>query len=163
MDYVVRIPLIWLLCLLSVLFHELGHALGCRIFAGKAGWKIRAGSGAEILRTANCTFCLIPAGGYFAPEEEPGTKKAKLAMFAGGPLVSLLLAALFCICRFCFFRFAEPGSGLHETGIPVSDFLLYFNLFQFFFTAVPMRYRIVCRGVESDGLQMVHILKHGKA
>ncbi len=32
-----RIILIWLLCLLSVLLHELGHALGYRLSGGKAG------------------------------------------------------------------------------------------------------------------------------
>ena len=36
----VRIILIWLFCLLSVLLHELGHALGYRISGGKAGWKV---------------------------------------------------------------------------------------------------------------------------
>ena len=42
-------------------------------------------------------------------------------------------------------------------------FLLYFNFFQFLFTAIPMRYRVICRGFESDGLQIIHILKHNKA
>ena len=159
----VRILLIWLLCLLSVLLHESGHALGYRIATGKTGWKIRAGSGPEILRTAKFAFCLLPVGGYFDPREEPKTKKALLATLAGGPLVSLLLAALFCICHFCLQRFTEPGSSLPEVLLPVSRFLLFFNFFQFPFTAVPMRYRVVCRGFESDGLQIVHALKHKKA
>ena len=38
--------------------------------------------------------------------------------------------------------------------------ILFFNFFHFLFTALPIRYRIVCRGFESDGLQIVHVLKH---
>lgn len=159
---VVRIPLIWLLCLLSVFLHESGHALGYRIATGKAEWKILAGSGPEILRTAKYTFCLIPAGGYFTPGEETRTRKACLAMLAGGPLVSLLLTTLLCVCRFCILRFAAPGSAFYEILFPVSGFLMFFNFFQFLFTAIPMRYRIVCRGSDSDGLQFVRVLKHKK-
>lgn len=32
-------------------------------------------------------------------------------------------------------------------------------IIQFLFTALPIRYRIICRGFESDGLQIVHVLK----
>ena len=163
MYYVIRILLIWLLCLLSVFLHESGHALGYRIAAGKAGWKIRAGSGPKILSTAKYTFCLIPAGGYFTPEEELKTKKEKLTMLAGGPCVSLLLTALFCICRFCFLGFVQPESTLYEILFFVFNFLLAYNFFQFLFTAIPMRYKVVCRGLESDGMQIVHVLKQKKS
>ena len=157
---VARILLIWLLCLLSVLLHELGHALGYRITAGKEGWKIQAGSGPAIFSTKRFSFRIIPAGGYFIPGEEPNTKKGKLAMLAGGPLVSLLLSALFCVCRFCFSGFIQQGSELYESFLSVSNFLLCFNFFQFLFTAIPMRYKVVCRGFDSDGLQFIHILKN---
>ena len=160
---VVRILLIWLLCLLSVLLHELGHALGYRIAGEKAEWKIRAGSGPEILSTAKFTFCLLPVGGYFIPREELGTKKVKLATLAGGPLVTLLLAALFCACHFCFTGFMDPESALYAVLFPVSRFLMFYNFFLFLFTGIPMRYRVVCKGSESDGLQIIHVLKHEKA
>ena len=71
MYYFVRILLTWLLCLLSVLLHELGHALGYRISTGKAKWKVIAGSGPRMIGTSKYIFCLIPAGGYFIPGEEP--------------------------------------------------------------------------------------------
>jgi len=64
---VIRILLIWLLCYLSVLLHELGHTQGYRISGGKPEWKIRAGSGPELLNTAEFAFCLLPVGGYFTP------------------------------------------------------------------------------------------------
>ena len=158
----VRILLIWLLCLLSVLRHELGHALGYQISTGKAEWKVIAGSGPEIISTPRFIFCFIPAGGYFVPEEETKTNKEKIMMLAGGPFVSLLLTVLYGIIRFCIFSFIQSESSLFKILFPLSNFLLYFNFFQFIFTAIPIRYRVVCRGLESDGLQIVHVLKQKK-
>ena len=158
MLYFVKILLIWLLCLLSVLLHESGHALGYRVSGGGAEWKIAAGSGPAIIRTRKIIFCPIPAGGYFISEEEPETKKGKLLMLTGGPVVSLLQAVLFGILCFCITRFIQQVS-IYEILFPVSSFLLYFNFFQFLFTAIPIRYRVVCRGQESDGLQILHLLK----
>ena len=159
---VVRILLIWFLCLLSVLLHELGHALGYRFSGGKKEWKIRAGSGPKIFNTAKYIFCLLPVGGYFDPREEPGTKKAKTVTLTGGPVISLLLTALFCACCFCFARFMDAESTIYGVLFPTFRFLMFFNFFQFLFTAIPIRYRVVCRGLESDGLQIVHALKHRK-
>ncbi len=161
--YFIRIILIWLLCLLSVLLHELGHAAGYRISGGSAGWKVSVGSGPKIFSISKFTFRLIPVGGYFHPKEEPEANKAKILTFAGGPFLSLLQAFLYGIIRFCILEFAQLGSGLYEILLPVSTFVLYFNFFQFLFTVIPMRYRVVCRGFESDGLQIVHILKQNKA
>ena len=162
MYYFARILLIWLLCLLSVLFHELGHALGYRVSTGKTGWKVIAGSGPKLLSISKLVFCLIPAGGYFIPDEETETDREKLMMLVGGPLVSLLQAILYVIISFCIKKHVQPESSLYEILFPVSNFLLYFNFFQFLFTAIPVRYRIVCRGSESDGLQIVHVLKQKK-
>ena len=159
---IVRILCAWLLCLLSVLFHELGHALGYRISGGKAGWKVGVGSGPKMFSASRYTFFLIPAGGYFIPDEAPETNKAKIFTYAGGPVVSLLQAVLYRIIYFCVPGFVQPGSVLNEILLSVSAFLLYFNLFQFLFTIIPMRYRVICRGYDSDGLQILHVLKQKK-
>ncbi len=163
MYYFLRVLFLWLLCLLSVLLHELGHSLGYRISGGKAGWKVIVGSGPKLISVSRFTFCLIPAGGYFVPAEEPKTDKAQIVMFAGGPFVSLLQAAVYWIIYFCILRGIHPGSSLSEILLSVTSFLLYFNFFQFLFTAIPIRYRIICRGFESDGLQIVHVLKQHQA
>lgn len=164
MLFVIRVILIWLLCLLSVLLHELGHAAGYRISGGKAEWKIGAGSGPKMFSTTRLTFRLIPVGGYYyVPDEETKSSREKIIMFAGGPVVSLLLTALFGVLCYCVFRFVQPESTLCEILYPTFKFVLFFNFFQFLFTVIPIRYRVVCRGFESDGLQILHALKQNKA
>ena len=155
----VKILLIWLLCLLSVFLHELGHALGYRFSTGKAKWKVIAGSGPRMFGTSRYIFCLIPAGGYFIPSEEVGTNRAKIITLAGGPCVSLMQGILYGIIHFCIPEFVQPRSGLHEILLWVSAFLFYFNFFQFLFTVIPIRYRIICKGHESDGLQIIHVIR----
>ena len=162
MYHFIRLLLIWFLCLISVLLHELGHALGYRISGGKAGWRVIAGSGPEIIGSSKLVFRLIPAGGYFLPEEEAKTNKEKLMMLAGGPVVSLLQAVLYWAVCFCIFSFVQPESGLFEILFPTSKFLVFYNFFQLLFTVIPIRYRVVCRGFESDGLQIVRVLKNKK-
>ena len=108
----VRIILIWLFCLLSVLLHELGHALGYRISGGKAGWKVVVGSGPRLISISRFTFGLIPAGGNFVPAEEPETDKGQIIMLAGGPFLSLLQAVLYWIVYFCISGNIQPGSSV---------------------------------------------------
>ena len=160
MDYVIKIILIWVLCLLCVLLHEMGHAWGYRISTGKSRWKVIVGSGPEFLNISNYAFCLIPAGGYFLPEEELETDKEKIMTCAGGPLASLLQAVLYGILVFCVVRFGQPESSVYEILLEVFTFVMYFNFFQFLFTIIPMRYRVVCRGYESDGKQILRALKN---
>ena len=154
-----KILLIWLLCLLSVFLHELGHALGYRISTGKVKWKVIAGSGPRMFGTSSYILCLIPAGGYFIPGEEAGTEKAKIITLAGGPCISLMQAILYGVIHFCTLKFVQSGSTLYEILLSISAFLLYFNFFQFLFTVIPIRYRIICKGLESDGLQIFHVMR----
>ena len=160
--YFIRILLVWLLCLFSVLLHELGHALGYRLSGGKAGWKVIVGSGPKMFSIRRFNFCCIPAGGYFYPVEELEPTRKTIMTYAGGPFLSLLQAVLYGIIHFCIPDFIQPGSSLYEILHPASAFRFYFNFFQFLFTVIPMRYRVVCRGFESDGLQIVNLLKHLK-
>ncbi len=112
--------------------------------------------------TSGYIFCLVPAGGYFIPGEEAGTNKAKIITLAGGPCVSLMQAIVYGIIYFCIPESVRPGSSFYDILLPVSAFVLYFNFFQFLFTAIPIRYRIICKGHESDGLQIIHVMKKEK-
>lgn len=158
MQYVITALACWLLCELSCLLHELGHAAGDRIGGNHAPWKIRVGSGPRLLEIGRFCFFLIPAGGYYLPEYEDDSKKQKLLMLAGGPLVSLLLTLLFGVLRFFVFPDAASESALLDLRY-ASAFVFLGNLFQFLFTALPMRYRLVCPGLESDGKKLLALLR----
>ena len=162
MLYLVTAILIWLFFFLTVLLHELGHAAGFRIGGGKGGWRVTVGSGAGILNTARITICLFPIGGSFIPtkEDEPQTKSGKLLMLAGGPAASLLLAVVFFVPSVFLRRTENVDPGTAQAVSSALAFLFYANLFQFFFTVIPIRYRLVCRGLPSDGLQLLRMLKH---
>lgn len=154
---------IWLFCLASVLLHELGHALGCSLFARGCGWRVYAGSGPEMIGTKRFSIRPIAFGGYFFPERELDTRKQRIAMLIGGPLTSLILTVLFGVLRFYFYGFQRPWSDTTRVMFYVSNFLTLFNLFQFLFTAIPIRsYRLICRGQESDGMKIVKELKREK-
>ncbi len=161
MQYILILPLLWLLAGLSVLLHELGHALGFRLGAGKKPWRVLAGSGPELFTVGRCTFHLFPVGGYFLPvdRDEPQTKRGKILMLLGGPLTSLLLTALFFALRFFVFVPDAAKGALYGMFAYLVTFLLVFNFFQFLFTALPIRYRVVCRGMISDGRQIVRVLR----
>ena len=159
---IIKILIIWLLCLLCVFLHEMGHALGYRLSTGKTGWEVIAGSGPKFISIAKYSFCLIPAGGYFLPEEEPETNRERIMMSAGGPLVSLLLAVLFGSIVFCIVRFGQPESSLYEIMLEIITFVMYYSFFQFLFTIIPMRYRVICRGFYSDGMEILRALRNRK-
>lgn len=158
MKYITTVLLLWALCESSCLLHELGHALGHRLGGRRGAWKILVGSGATFLNTERLSLRVFPMGGYYLPEIEEESKREKLLMLAGGPLVSLLLALLYGLLRFAVFPASNTGDGLIDWGY-VSSFLFLWNLFQFLFTALPLRYRIVNRGQESDGRQFLSALK----
>ena len=148
----------WLLGELSCLLHELGHAAGDRIGGSHSPWSIYVGSGPALLRIGRLRFRLIPVGGYYIPEVEQTSTKGAILMLAGGPLVSLLLTLLFGILRFLVFPSAAAENSLIDLH-DLSAFFFLWNLFQFLSTAIPMRYHIVCPGLDSDGKQILTLLR----
>lgn len=155
METLIIIPAIWLLCWLSVFLHEAGHWLGCRISGGKAKGKITVGSGFALIDARRFCLRILPVGGSFDFDNnmDKMPKAHALFMFAGGPLISLLLTVLFAVLRFGVFGASD------DVPLRVTSFMLIWNLFQFLFTAVPMRYRLICPGKPSDGMQFLYVLK----
>ena len=161
MQNVITVLVCWLLCELCCLIHELGHAIGHRIGGGRAPWIILVGSGPLLLKVGRFRFSLIPAGGFYCPESEDVSAKEQLLMLAGGPLTSLLLTLVFGVLRFGVFQGAAVEPDLMDFRY-LSAFVFMCNLSQFFFTAVPMRYHVVCCGHDSDGKKILTLLRRNR-
>ena len=65
----VSVCALWLMFLLSTLFHELGHAVGYMLATGDRHWHIRVGWGKQLLHTKALTVNLLVFDGYFTPSE----------------------------------------------------------------------------------------------
>ena len=151
----------WALVFLSTLLHEIGHALGYMIASGDRRWHIRVGWGKCLIRAKVLTVNLIPFDGFFTPlgEKPLETKAKKIAMLAGGPAVSLLIAAALLPLKI---RGIPPHTGFFAPGAAESfvSFALFCNLFILIQSVLPIRYLFgKIKGLESDGLQIVRIIK----
>ena len=82
---------LWALTLLSLLFHELGHALAYTLATGDRNWHIEVGQGKKILDTKVLTVRMLVLDGYFLPDENrAGSVKQRVITLIGGPAASLL-------------------------------------------------------------------------
>ena len=154
---------LWLLSFLSTLLHELGHALGYMLATGDGHWHIRVGWGKRLLNSKALTVNLFVFDGLFTPSERKIDTKAKLiTTLLGGPVVSFVLVLGLLILRFGGFSFQSDllADGVIEYFLNYAFFL---NLFILLLSVLPIHYfhgRV--RGMESDGLQIIHAMKkHG--
>ena len=152
---------LWLLFFLSVFLHEAGHAIGYFLATRDTHWHIRVGSGKTLLNTRRLTVKLLPFDGLFTPlKEEAIDSKAKLvATLAGGPIVSLLLAAGLLLLKF-------GGVSVHSEVVASSaiesfvSFALSINLFTLVLSVAPAHYFFgETKGMETDGLQIINAIK----
>ena len=91
----------WVVTLLSVLLHELGHALGYMLATGDRHWHIEIGQGKKILKTKALTINMFVIDGFFTPDEDKTTSRAQQVMtISGGPVVSLLIIIGLLVLKF---------------------------------------------------------------
>ena len=159
----VSVCALWLMVLLSTLFHELGHAVGYMLAIGDRQWHIRVGWGKRILNTKRLTVNLLVFDGLFSPSKREFDSKAKLIMtLLGGPVFSLVLVAgllgLRCsgpVLQSDFFADSAMEFFLN-TALSVNLFILVLSI-------VPIRYfHGEIRGLETDGLQILHAIRQHK-
>ncbi len=162
-EVAVFVLLMWVLTFLPTFLHELGHALGYMLSTGDRHWHIRVGFGKKLLETKPLTVKLLVFDGCFEPAENKIDSKAKLiSTLAGGPAVSLILVIVMLLVRS---GTASFSSGFFAPGTVkfFADYLLYLNLFIFVYSLLPVHYAFgEIRGMESDGLQILNAVKHGK-
>lgn len=155
---------LWVLCFLSILLHEVGHALGYRIATGDRQWRIRVGSGRKLLDTKRLTVKLLPFDGCFMPTEKNkmDTTAKRIAMLSGGPAVSLILVAGLLLLRFG----GIPLQSEVISSSAIESFVssaLSINLFTLILAVIPTHYfHGEVKGMETDGLQIINAIQsHG--
>ncbi|MFT9819364.1 hypothetical protein [Lysinibacillus sp. NPDC056185] len=149
--YVVGIPL-------SVLIHEIGHALGVILFSKEKAYVYLGTSdpsNKENFRIGRMHFHIRWGYyGYCYPEKESSlTRVQTIFFYVGGPVISLCLAVLSYIAMNTF------------TNEALRNFLngfFYMNGSLFLFTAIPIIYPKWLKpyaGLPSDGYQIFYTLK----
>ena len=156
---------LWALSFFSVFLHEVGHALCYMIATGDGHWHIRVGSGKKLLNTKRLTVKLLPFDGCFMPPEKNGINTAakRIATFAGGPAVSLILAAVLLLAKIngIFWRSEVIASDAIEFFLNSAFFI---NLFILILSLLPTHYfHGEIKGMETDGLQIIHTFKRHKS
>ncbi len=150
---------LWLISCLSCLFHEFGHAVGYMLATGDRHWHIRVGWGKRLLETKRLAVNLLVFDGLFTPANRTFETKGKLiTTLLGGPVFSLLLAAGLAALRFV--GLPLPAGFLADGA--AAFFLnaaFAINLWILVLSVAPIRYFYgEVRGLETDGLQILHAL-----
>ena len=164
---IIKIPIFvcafWASCLISVLFHELGHALGYMLATGDRNWHVQVGQGKNLLTTKAVTVKMFVIDGFFAPAENKADSKAQLVMtLSGGPIVSLLLVAGLSVLRFSGISIASEGvaSGMIR---PLLNISLLINLLILLWSVIPAYgFFRDKEDVGTDVMQMINALKHDR-
>ncbi len=159
-ELLVSICAMWFLTFLSTFLHELGHALGYMLATGDRHWHIRVGWGKRLLHTKALTVNLLVFDGVFTPSEKIIDTKAKLIMtLSGGPAVSLLLVLGLSVLRFGGLSF-QSDILADEAFEFFLNFAFFLNLFILLLSVVPAHYFWgEVKGMETDGLQIIHAMK----
>ena len=155
----ISICVMWLLTFLSTFLHEFGHALGYMLSTGDRHWHIRVGWGKRLLDTEALTVNLLVFDGLFTPlEKKIDTKSKLIATLAGGPAASLLLVLILSVLRSGVFAFRSEI--LADGGIAYFvNYAFFCNLFLLILSLAPVHYFWgEVRGMETDGLQIIHAL-----
>lgn len=160
LELLASICALWMIAFLSTLLHEFGHAIGYMLATGDGHWHIRVGWGKRLLNTKPLTVNLLVFDGLFTPSEKKFDTKAKLiATLLGGPVMSLVLVAGLSALKF-------GGLSFHSdffADSAVEFFLntaLSINLFILVISVAPVRYFFgEIKGLETDGLQIIHAIK----
>ena len=159
-ELLISVCAMWFLTFLSTLLHELGHALGYMLVTGDRHWHIRIGWGKRLLSTKALAVNLLVFDGLFTPSENKIDTKAKLiTTLSGGPFVSLLLALGLLVLRSGGFTFQSNilADGAMEFFLNYAFFL---NLFLLLMSVAPIHYfHGEIKGLETDGLQIIHAMK----
>ena len=162
-ELAVSFAALWVLSFLSTFLHELGHALGYMFATGDGHWHIRVGWGKRLLDTKALTVNLLVFDGFFTPLGKKLDTGAKLiTTLSGGPIVSLLVVLGLLTLKY---GGVSVRSGIFADGAIefFFNFALFLNLSILVLSLIPVRYFFGgIKGLETDGLQIIHAVKKHK-
>lgn len=153
--YILVIPI-------SVLLHEIGHAIGV-LLSSNSNAIVFLGpndrSNRESFKLGRIRFHIKWAYfGSIRTVEYPLSYRQQIIVAAGGPILSFILATLTIILSFTQLIDGSMKSFIMGTGI--------YNLILFILTIIPIRYPDWLKpyaGLPSDGLRIINAMKGNKA
>ena len=161
LELAVFVCVLWILCFLSTLMHEMGHAFGYALATGNGHWHIRIGSGKVLLDTKKLTVKLLPFDGCFTPlhADAIDTDAKLIAMLAGGPIASLVVVIGLLLLML---GDVPLNSGYLAPGAAESflNSAFFINVFTLVLSVIPTHYfHGEVRGMETDGLQILNAIR----
>lgn len=164
MQLVEGLIILFVLCPISLLIHEIGHALGIVIADKNAVAQVYMGSASEDnkfrLKVGRIHLYLTLAfSGFcsFANEQQPISNRQRLLMLTGGPVMSLLTCLLLLSLSYWFWSVGnvELSSWFENVG--------FINFIIFILTVLPYKYPSFMKhlgGFPTDGLQILKLLRN---
>lgn len=148
--WLITLANIWMLMLITILFHELGHVLMYVLFYGENDWYIDLGIGNFKLFTIGRfnVYALMISGYAYWKITKKYNKLKYIMLYSGGFIVNLIFIILFGILRNNDFINSEYINGC-------INFLFYTNFYQFLGTITPMK----IGNYSSDGMWIFRNLR----
>lgn len=148
----------YLIIIVLVFCHEMGHILMCIIFFKCEDWKIDMGLGKVLFETKRLIIRPIIVVGKILPQLDweyynSKSKLQKIMIPLGGPLFNLIVLIVTIPLLISEGKMIAGYSHLFQESI---KFLLRFNMAQLFWTLLPIYYK---RDVPSDGRRIIEIIK----
>ena len=159
-EMIVFICTCWVVFFLSMLVHELGHAVAYMAKTGDTHWHIRVGSGKSILKTKRLSIKLAVFDGECMCDEDKIKSTADaIVTLLGGPLFSFLTLGILLGIRLKFGVF-ESEIIQTSTIVSIYNIFIFVNTSLLITSLVPFRYFWgETKGMETDGLQILRIIR----
>jgi hypothetical protein len=149
--------ILWCINFISVLVHELGHALAYVLAVKDNNWSIEIGTGKKLIETSRFRIHIKVFSGYFTPKiTEYSSNKNAIIMLLGGPIASLITTLKLFIILFS--ADVEAQSLISPSA---ASFMLYYALIynaMLFIVSILPTEKSILKGYVSDGYKIRRIL-----
>ena len=146
----IMLPVVWLLMLITIFFHEMGHVVMYLLLYRENDWSVELGKkGIKLVKFGRFTIYISMVTGCAYYSYTNYNKFKSILVSFGGPLVNLILVILFKIYL--------SNSSIERSYFFIwcVYFLFYSNLFQFLGTIIPIK----TVNYSSDGMKILQRLK----